>query len=160
MKRSAQLRDLSEEHHHGLVEARRLRLASEGKAPLEEAVAAFLDAWHGELRPHFRVEEEIVLPAFARAVAPDDARIARVLTEHVALRRAARDLERAEGEARRALAGEIGRALHDHIRFEERVLFPAIEEALAGPSLVELGRELEDDEGGQSRRRRTSCRRP
>ena len=83
-----------------------------------------------------------MLPAFARAVPPDDALIVRTLTEHVALRRAVQDLERADTPTRQTLAAEVGQALDDHIRFEERVLFPAIEAALAGPRLSELGREL------------------
>ena len=36
----------------------------------------------------------------------------------------------------------LGQSLDDHIRFEERVLFPAVEAALEGPSLGELGHEL------------------
>ncbi|MBI3910875.1 MAG: hemerythrin domain-containing protein [Armatimonadetes bacterium] len=152
MKRSAELRGLSEEHHHGLVAARRLRLAAEGKAPLAEAIAWFLDAWRGQIQPHFRAEEEVLLPEFARARAPDDPLIVRTLTEHVGLRRAVRDLTQALedtpqsdlGERQRLLAGEIGRALEAHIRFEERILFPAIESALlpaASGRLADLGRE-------------------
>jgi len=133
------------DHHHGLVAARRLRQAASGLTPLDSAVTRFLEAWHGQIQPHFRVEEEILLPAFSQAVSVEDPRIVRTLTEHVALRRAVRDLGRTEGEERQSLAKRIGLALADHIRFEERVLFPAIEEALAGPRLVELAHELQQD---------------
>jgi hemerythrin-like domain-containing protein len=122
--------------------ARWLRQAARGEGPLVQAVARFLEAWRDEIRPHFRAEEEILLSAFARAVPPDHALIVRTLTEHVALRRAVRELERAEVGSQEALARDIGQSLDDHIRFEERILFPAIEAALGGPSLVELGREL------------------
>lgn len=141
MKRSDALRPLSEEHHLGLVAARGLRRAGRGDRPLAEAVAWFMAAWRAEIQPHFRAEEEYLLPAFAQAAPPDDPLIVRTLVEHVALRRAVHALERAEaGDL--ALAAEIGQALDDHIRFEERVLFPAIEAALAGPRLAELGTEL------------------
>jgi hemerythrin-like domain-containing protein len=143
MKRSAELRALSVDHHHGLVAARRLRQAALGLTSLERAITGFLEVWRVEIEPHFRAEEEIVLPAFSQAVAVEDPRIVRTLSEHVALRRAVRDLERAEGEQRQILAEAIGLALEDHIRFEERVLFPAIEEALEGPRLAELARELQ-----------------
>jgi iron-sulfur cluster repair protein YtfE (RIC family) len=143
MKRSAELRTLSVDHHHGLVAARRLRQAASGLTPLDGAVTRFLEAWHVEIEPHFRAEEEILLPAFSQAVPVDDPRIVQTLKEHVALRRAVHDLERTEGEDREILARSIGMALEDHIRFEERVLFPAIEEALEGPPLAELARELQ-----------------
>jgi hemerythrin-like domain-containing protein len=144
MKRSAELRDLSEQHHHGLVAARRLRRAARGEIPLAEAIGYFRQAWRDEIERHFRAEEEILLPAFARVVPADDPLIVRTLTEHAALRRAVRALERDEGERQPLLAGEIGRALDDHIRFEERVLFPAVEAALEGAELADLGRELKE----------------
>jgi hemerythrin-like domain-containing protein len=145
MKRSKELRDLSEDHHHGLVAARRLRQAARGALPLAGAIADFLLAWSAEIQPHFRSEEEVLLPALAEAVPADDPLIVRTLTEHVALRRAVRALERSPDDPG-ALADEIGRALDDHIRFEERVLFPAVEAALGGPRLAELGRELASKE--------------
>jgi hemerythrin-like domain-containing protein len=146
MKRSPELRDLSVQHHDALIAARTMRRAGEGAAPLEAAIARFMQAWHGEIRAHFQVEEEVLLPLFARAAPADDPLIVRTLTEHVLLRRMVYDLKQAAGEQRQPLAGEIGRLLNDHIRFEERVLFPAIETALAGPSLVELGRLLTEAE--------------
>jgi iron-sulfur cluster repair protein YtfE (RIC family) len=143
MKRSAELRDLSVEHHHGLVAARRMRLASTGETPLAPAIEGFHQAWQDEIAPHFRQEEEVLLPAFARAAAADDPLIARTLTEHADLRRSVAELDEAGSpEERRRLAGEIGTALEAHIRFEERILFPAIETALAGPALAALGEAL------------------
>ena len=58
--------------------------------PLDDAVTLFLEAWRTEIQPHFRAEEEVLLPEFARIVPPDDPLIVRTLTEHVALRRAVR----------------------------------------------------------------------
>jgi hypothetical protein len=52
MKRHPALRNFSEQHHHGLVAARRLRLAALGDAPLGEAVAQFMVARHDEIQPH------------------------------------------------------------------------------------------------------------
>ena len=152
MKRAAELRGLAEQQHYGLVAARNLRLAAEGKRPLPEAVRAFLDAWRLEVQPHFRAEEELLLPELARALPPDDPLILRTLSEHVAIRRAVRDLEQGPPEQWEALAREIGQGLDDHIRFEERVLFPAVEQALAGASLERLGEELPRQAGCTLRR--------
>ena len=44
MKRSPELRDLSEQHHYGLVASRTLRLAAAGEKPLPESVTAFVVA--------------------------------------------------------------------------------------------------------------------
>lgn len=146
MKRSDSLRPLSEQHHHGLVAARRLRLAAAGggTVALEAAVTAFLAAWAAEIRPHFRAEEAVLLPELARRLGPGDPLILRTLREHGALRRDAAELAAARGESRRELAAGIAAALHDHIRFEERELFPVVETALEGELLARLGKALED----------------
>jgi len=150
MKRSPELRDLSVQHRDALIAARAMRRAGDGSVPLDEAIASFMRAWRGEIQPHFRMEEELLLPIFARAVPADDPLIVRTLTEHVLVRRVVRDMVHSTGDRRQHLAGEIGQGLHDHIRFEERVLFPAVEAALDGPNLMELGRLLDQASAGRN----------
>lgn len=59
MKRAAELRELSDDHHQGLVQARRLRkvAAGEGVGPLEEAARVFLEFWQRETSIHLRSHE-------------------------------------------------------------------------------------------------------
>jgi hypothetical protein len=61
MKRTPELRSLSEDHHHGLVHARRLRMATEaGEADSAESVArGFLDFWQKDTALHFRKAPEV-----------------------------------------------------------------------------------------------------
>jgi hypothetical protein len=68
MKRHPALVPLSRDHHHALVIARRLRQATEQTA--DDAARAFLAHWHDEERHHFRLEEEVLLPAYAARGAP------------------------------------------------------------------------------------------
>lgn len=142
MKRSAELRDLSEEHHYGLVAARSLRLAAANPASIAEAIDVFLLEWNDQIQPHFRCEEAVLLPQSAEAAGSIGTLIDRTLAEHAELRLAVNRMMETDGEARRPLAAAVARLLHDHIRFEERVLFPAIEEALAGNELRRLGEGL------------------
>jgi hypothetical protein len=139
VKRSQELRPLSVEHHQGLVAARHLRLAGRGERPLEETAASFLSTWLDEIEPHFRVEEAVLAPRYSDAVGADDPLLRQMRDEHAALRSAVGAFQ---AEPSVALAAEIGRSLDDHIRFEERILFPAVEAALAPAELIELGREL------------------
>lgn len=115
MKRSAGLRTLSSEHHTGLVLARRALQA------VEEGQVA--DAWQDlppqfeqELEPHFRQEEEQLLPALRQL--GEEEIVQRTLEEHAALRALIHDRER-DAEALKAFA----ELLKSHIRFEERELF-------------------------------------
>jgi hypothetical protein len=89
MKRHPALALLSRDHHHALVLAQRLRRAGEQDAA--DAAAAFLDHWMEEERLHFRIEEEVLLPAYAAYGDPDHPAVVRTLVDHVRIRN---DVER------------------------------------------------------------------
>ena len=131
MKRTDALKGLSHQHHQGLFAALKLKRAQPATAL--EARAAFLDFFEREGAGHFRAEEDLLLPAFARHTQPDDALIVRVLTDHVDLRRRALDLE-ADTDPAPAVLHELGERLESHIRFEERILFPKLEQTLRSSS--------------------------
>jgi hemerythrin-like domain-containing protein len=136
MRRSDALRALSHDHHQGLFAAVQLKRARQATAA--DARLVFLDFFEREGARHFRVEEELLLPAFARHSEVDQPAIVRVLTEHVDLRRRRQDLE-ARVDPDPAELRELGERLESHIRFEERVLFPMIEGALPVAELERLG---------------------
>lgn len=132
MKRDARLHGLSSEHHGALVLARSLDRAH--AAWTREDGEAFGRRFDRELEPHFRVEEELLLPALVGAGA--QAIAARVADDHARLREGAAAVRAGDGGAARAFAER----LREHVRFEERELFPACEELLAGETLDEVAR--------------------
>jgi iron-sulfur cluster repair protein YtfE (RIC family) len=135
MRRSDALAPLSRDHHHALVVAQRLQRADAATAPA--ARDAFLDFWRADGRRHFEVEEEVLLPAFAPRDAAGEDAVRRVLAEHEDVRARVAALERAGGADLEALQA-LGALLRDHVRHEERVLFPLIEDALPEPELTRL----------------------
>jgi hemerythrin-like domain-containing protein len=140
MKRSDALTPLSRDHHHGLVVALALRRATDADAP--QARDAFLAFWRDEGAHHFRVEEDVLLPALARYVAADDPAIVRTLVEHVDLRRRAADLA-AGSQATVDALHELGERLTAHIRGEEQQLFPLVEASLPPERLAALAASIE-----------------
>jgi hypothetical protein len=138
MKRSPQLAALSRDHHLALEAALRLRRASPGDEA--EAVAYFLAFWEGHGERHFAIEEALVLPALPGT---DDAwaeGARRVRRDHEEIRGRASDLS--EGRGAEA-ARELGELLRDHVRFEERQLFPLLEARLTADALTALGRAID-----------------
>jgi hemerythrin-like domain-containing protein len=136
MKRSEALKVLSHQHHQGLFAALQLMRAAPETAA--QARQAFLDFFEREGASHFRAEEELLLPAYARHTGCDKPEIVRVLTDHVDLRRRGQDLE-ANAHPDPSALRELGERLEAHIRFEERELFPMIESALPDGELAQLG---------------------
>ena len=132
MKRAQALQPLSREHLKSLLAAKRLRNATDAAGAGQD----FLDFWEGEGKHHFRIEEEVLLPGWALHCPVERVAVARMLEEHLAIRRAT--LRVAAKAASLKGLHDLGRLLDDHVRFEERELFPMVEEALAPENLDRL----------------------
>lgn len=144
MKRHEALADLSRDHHDALVQARAIRLALETAGDtnaLAGVARAFLDFHEEELAPHMREEEEVLLPLFGASTELDrEPAVAKLVADHAWLRETAHALAGnlpQRGDPRPALEALWPR-LQEHVRFEERVLFPRIEEVLGDEGLDAL----------------------
>jgi iron-sulfur cluster repair protein YtfE (RIC family) len=134
LKRHDALAALSRDHHHALVVAQQLRRATQNTAAA--AREAFLDYWEADGQRHFREEEEILLPTYAGFGDPEQPIVARVLVDHVLIRRLAHEL--ASGKSGVGALNMLGTQLAAHIRREERALFPLIEQAVPEQELARL----------------------
>jgi hemerythrin-like domain-containing protein len=107
----------------------------------DEVVEGALEFWHAHGARHFRIEEELLLPAFARHGSPEDESVVRVLVDHVWIRERMQRLD--SGGLSAAELNELGERLDAHVRHEERVLFPLIEDLLEDSELLDLGERIE-----------------
>jgi hemerythrin-like domain-containing protein len=121
MRRDPRLRDLSSEHHQALVLARRASTAPEPQVP--ETWAEVRRRFDAELAPHFAIEERLMLPALDAA--GEAALAARTRADHEALRALLTGDDDAVARLR-----AFGALLAEHVRFEERELFPTAEARL------------------------------
>jgi hypothetical protein len=132
-----QLRALSAEHTRwraGL--ARRA-----GEAPASRA-ARLLALWDEEVLPHCRAEEDVLLPELARSRSEADALLVFTLGDHMVLRHLARDLREASPADRPGALAALEAKLLEHADFEERTLFPGLQEALGCDRLARLAADL------------------
>lgn len=139
MYRSPQLAPLSREHQVALAVALQLsRATAEDVAP---AVSRFAGFWADAGSPHFDAEERLLLPALASSSAGIAAG-ERMRAEHDELRSLAADLLGDAVPPGAAAANRLGDRLREHVRFEERELFPLLERELTEAQLDALGRAL------------------
>ena len=152
MKRHPSLQPLSRDHHEALVQVQALRLAAEG-GPDEQRVtrAGFRALWDGWFGEHLALEERCLPPLI-----PETNDVERLRQEHDELRSLAEAFigDAAGAEPARDLMLRLAGRLHDHVRWEDRQLFPAIEEAVGDAELRSLGTETNAAEAGRPR----SCR--
>ncbi len=125
-RRSQALAPFSREHHQALREAIELKRARQESA--DAVWQRFMQFWEQEGRPHFVEEEAVLLPAYARAADPNHPAVVRAMLEHILIRARIAAI----GEQQQPVVDdlrELGAWLDLHVRHEERVLFPLIEDA-------------------------------
>ena len=136
MNRHRSLAPLSRDHHHALALARDARRLSPAHGQDTSAyIVELRRRFDAELAPHFAVEErELVSRCISRGE-PLASLAARVVADHDALRALVASLDpllpAPQCEA-------FGARLEEHVRFEEREWFPALEEHLGSDALGRL----------------------
>lgn len=128
LKRHKALQPLSREHHHGLLLSWKIR-AGFSKSIEPQRIKKYADwFFKSHLLPHFEVEE---LHVFS-ILGPNDELVKKALAEHRLLKRLFED-----EDIIHALS-KIEEVLDNHIRFEERVLFPEIQKVATESQLAEI----------------------
>jgi hemerythrin-like domain-containing protein len=125
MKRDPRLHRLSSDHHHGLVLARSLQTAVSQQTTNPELALQVSQQFSRDLEPHFQTEETILLPALR--LAGEQAFAKRTMEDHDFLRKLAQEMS--TGNVTNI--AQFAERLVEHIRFEERELFPCCEKTLS-----------------------------
>ena len=142
-----QLRRLSEEHARWRAE-----LATQPREDEAGRISRLLVLWDGEILPHCRTEEEVLLPELARRLSEADAVIVFTLGDHVVLRQLVRELRSGEEPARTAALARLERKLSEHFEFEDRTLFPTLQDTLGCDRLARIAGEFADSRNPPSSR--------
>lgn len=133
MKRDIRLQGLSSDHHHALVFARKLEQRVAANSVDAALVLEMATRFEHTLLPHFQVEEELLVPALVTF--GEDSLAQRILDEH----RRLHDAVAANG-GDYSKVGEFAALLAEHVRFEEREVFPICEERMSSEVLDAVGR--------------------
>ncbi|QEC65826.1 hemerythrin domain-containing protein [Panacibacter ginsenosidivorans] len=141
MKRHVQLQPLSRQHHNGLLAVLLLKKGIKKAASSKEMAAFIFDFWHKDIEEHFKAEENFLVPAVANADC-DKALIETLKEEHAVLRSYISLLQ--HNPRNMEVIEKFTNLLEQHIRFEEKIFFPAAENCLTEEQLTELGKHLHE----------------
>ncbi len=144
MKRSKYLVPLSWEHHSALLNANRIQKGLQINAELNLMVEFLKYIWENDLKGHFEREEKIVFSVDDwDAVEPHLKE--QVLQEHQAMGEIAdKILSSSSQEEIKQLLARFAQMVVDHVRFEERQLFPAVEKSFNKETLQSIEKALHD----------------
>lgn len=126
LKRDPALRHLSHDHHYGLLLCWKIRQGFKlGIEPYRIKVYCQW-FWENYLEAHFEEEKKVIFPVLSE----EDPLIKQAMSEHKRLRKLFASWDNAE-----KTLGQIEEELERHIRFEERTLFPVIQEKASDEQL-------------------------
>ncbi|PZF74757.1 hemerythrin domain-containing protein [Taibaiella soli] len=135
MKRHKGIQPLSRYHHAGLLFCWKIRQGIEKNVSAQRLRLYVKHFWEGHLQVHFKEEESMLFPLLKDDITEQ------AIREHGYV-------ERLIGMIVPATENEMGQfkeladALDNHIRFEERVVFPHIEREVPEETLAALGDRL------------------
>ena len=123
IKRSKQLTPLSKDHHDGLLFAWKIKQGLKNGADIKLIAEYVQWFWKNHLQEHFREEEQILAPHL-----PEDNKLLKqMIDEHHGIESMVHINENIADEI---LLLNLAQAIDEHIRFEERQLFPYAEKAI------------------------------
>jgi len=134
MKRNKNLIELSRDHHHGLLLGWKIKQGFKRKVDLREIADYVVHFAKQALFPHFDEEENQVLIYLSK----DDGFRNQIIAEHVEIRSLIKTIS-LNPIADTSIFLELSEKLETHIRFEERALFPHLENILSEDQLEEIG---------------------
>lgn len=139
IKRNSQLLPVSREHHFGLLFCWKIRQGIIKSVAVERMLHYVRFFFEGHLDAHFEEEERLLF------IDKADALVQSAINQHTALRGQIQGLLLSDaGTVSREQLSRLTDDLDEHIRFEERILFPHLEQALAPGHLNWIGDRLHD----------------
>ena len=135
MKRDKNIIPLSQDHHLGLLSGWKIKQGIKKNISYERIKNYINYHWDNSQSFHFDEEEKILFPY------SDDELTQRAIDEHKEIRELLKTLNEVEDFELLMLYAD---KVTEHIRFEERVLFPHLENILTEEQLAEVGKKLNE----------------
>jgi hemerythrin-like domain-containing protein len=136
IKRSEHIIQLSKEHHFSLLFCWKVRSGLKKEVEISRVVDYINYFWKEHLLPHFK-EEDVLFSTV------NDTLVKRAYDEHHEINATIHLLNSSIFSEAPSLALKIADLVDNHVRFEERELFPHLERAIEEPRLIEIGKEIQ-----------------
>lgn len=135
IKRNINLVPLSKDHHFGLLACWKIKRGIELHIDTGRIKKYILFFWENYLKMHFNEEETLLF----KIIEDDKVTIAKL--QHESIREKITKLAESKNASYDCLQ-DLATDIKDHIRYEERILFPFLELALTKEQLIKIGDEL------------------
>jgi len=139
IRRNQHIVTLSHDHHVALLFCWKIRQGLKKQADLPRIIGYVRYFWQHNLEPHFREEEDILF------ILTGDNKIGQALEEHRQIRSLITAITASPDAATVQQLTTLADTVDKHIRFEERDLFPYLEQTLSADQLADIGARLNNE---------------
>lgn len=134
MKRNENIVPLSRDHHNGLLFSWKIRQGINKNIETERIRKYVHYFWDDHLQKHFEEEETILFNKIQHELCE------KAYAEHTQIKGLIEEIDRGDAPLEKYIL--LADVLEQHIRFEERTLFPFLEKTLDPEQLSEIGTTL------------------
>ena len=137
ISRNEHIKKLSREHHFSLLFCWKIRQGLKMGVGMDRIRKYVQYFWQHHLQAHFREEEKTFFAPIK------DRMVQRAINEHKHIKQQLEDLANYSGINERKSLAKIADMVYEHVRYEERDLFPHLEKKLSKEQLENIGEEIE-----------------
>ena len=137
VKRDENIKRLSREHHFSLLFCWKIRQGLKMNVATERIWKYVQYFWQQHLQPHFREEEKIFFAPIK------DRLVQRAINEHKYIKQQIEDMANYSGNNERKSLAKIADMVNEHVRYEERDLFPHLQRKLSKEQSENIGEQIE-----------------
>ena len=138
LRRNENLVKLSKDHHAGLLFCWKIRQGIKYHIETNRMIKYVKYFWDHHLAAHFKEEEEFLFPPLK------DKEVQKALDDHQKIKIFVGKIAVTGMEREQGVLLELADTLDNHIRYEERILFPHLQEKLSEEQLKKIGEQIPD----------------
>jgi hemerythrin-like domain-containing protein len=139
IKRNENIVKLSRDHHASLLFCWKIRQGIKHHIDLDRMINYVRYFWTQHFAPHFGEEE-----AFLFAPLKDD-KVQRALDDNKQIKASIETMDRLGIQDREGKLLQLADMVDEHVRYEERILFPHLELSLSDEQLTQIGTQISDE---------------
>jgi len=139
IKRNRHIVKLSQDHHASLMFCWKIRQGIKYHAAIERMVKYVQYFWEHHFSEHFKEEEE-----FLFAPLKNDAAVEKAIDDHQKIKTFVNEITFPGTEDQEDILLELADMVEEHVRYEERILFPHLEKQLSEEQLENIGSQIPD----------------
>jgi len=136
VKRNQHIVKLSQDHHASLMFCWKIRQGIKYHVAAERMIKYIQYFWEHHFSSHFKEEEEFLFAPL------HDEKIQKAINDHQKIKTSINEIAFPGSENQEDLLLELADMVDEHVRYEERILFPHIENELSEDELENIGKQI------------------